>query len=126
MLGGEPGILELVEDAELFLEQERAVEPLVGLLDFAELCELVDGLLLRRLEQRPAGALDPLAGRGVGAFVRVPLVAADLVDRPLGEAHDVEGVEADLGVGEVLADRLLVAAAHVDRDRPDRVLALAE
>ena len=56
----------------------------------------------------------------------VPLVAADLVDRALGEAHDVERVKADLGVGEVLADRLLVAAGHVDRDRVDRVLALAE
>jgi hypothetical protein len=52
---GEPGvevrwcerrIVELVEDAELFLEQERAVERLVGLLDFGEQGELFDRLLL--------------------------------------------------------------------------------
>ena len=29
----------------------------------------------------------------------VPLVAADLVDRALAEADDVERIEADLGVG---------------------------
>ena len=43
-------------------------------------CELADGLALGRLEQRPAGALDPAAGRRVGALVGVPFVAADLVD----------------------------------------------
>jgi hypothetical protein len=32
----------------------------------------------------------------------------------------VERVEADLGVRDVLADRLLVAAAHVNRDGADR------
>jgi len=35
-------------------------------------------------------------------------------------------VKRDLGVGERGADRLLVAAGHVDRDRADRALALAE
>jgi hypothetical protein len=35
----------------------------------------------------------------------------------------VEGVKADLGVGDGVADGALVLAAHVDRDRADRVLA---
>src|SRR5205814_3549613 len=35
--GRERGVLELVEKPEFFLEQERAVERLVGLLDLAEL-----------------------------------------------------------------------------------------
>jgi len=38
----------------------------------------------------------------------------------------LEWVERDLRVGEVLADRFLVAAAHVDRDRADRALAISE
>jgi hypothetical protein len=38
----------------------------------------------------------------------------------------VEGVDADLGLGHGIADGLLVAARHVDRDGPDRALALAE
>jgi hypothetical protein len=62
----------------------------------------------------------------VRALVRVPLVAADLVDGALREPHDVEGVEADLGLRDAVADRLLVATGHVDRDRPDRLRALAE
>ena len=36
------------------------------------------------------------------------------------------GIKADLGVGDGGADGALVLAAHVDRDRPDRVLAVAE
>ena len=39
---------------------------------------------------------------GVGAFVGVSLVAADLVDRALCEADDVEGVKADLGLRGVV------------------------
>ena len=105
MLGREGGIVELVEQAELLFEQEGSVERLVGLLDVGEQRELGERLLVGRLEQRPAGALDPAAGLGVRALVRVPFVAADLVDRALGEADDVERVEADLG----LRDRLAVA-----------------
>ena len=56
----------------------------------------------------------------------VPLVAADLVDGALGEADDVKRVKADVRLRDGLADGLLLAAAHVDRDRPDRVAALAE
>ena len=84
--------------------------------------ELIDRLLLKDFQQRPAGALDPLPGGGVGAFVGLPFVAADLVNRSLTETHHVEGVKADLGVGDVLPDRLLVAAGHVDRDRRIEVL----
>src|SRR5215213_7915464 len=58
-----------------------AVERAVGLLDFPEGGELSDRLSFGRFEQRPAGALDPAPGRGMGAFVGVPFVAADLVGR---------------------------------------------
>jgi hypothetical protein len=54
-------IVESVEQAELFLQEEGAVEPAVGLLDVGEDRELFGGLALGRLEQRPARALDPLA-----------------------------------------------------------------
>ena len=49
--GASRGSLELVEQAELFLEQEGAVERAVGLRDFAEQRELSDALLLRGLQQ---------------------------------------------------------------------------
>jgi len=96
------------------------------LRDLAEQRELRDRLFLGRLEQRPARALDPAALRGVGALVDVPFVAPDLVDGALPKPDDVEGIEADLGVGDVGADRFLIAAGHVDRDRPDRAPAVAE
>ena len=51
---------------------------------------------------------------------------SDLVDRALREAHDMEGVKADLGVGDRVLDRLLVAAGHVERHGLDRVLAVPE
>jgi hypothetical protein len=63
----EGGVVEVVEQPEFLFEQERAVERLVGLLDFVELGELVDRLLLGTLQQRPAGAFDPFPRRGVGA-----------------------------------------------------------
>ncbi len=56
----------------------------------------------------------------------VSLVATDLVHCALAEAHDVEGVKADVGVRDRCVDRLLVAAGQIDRDRPDRRLAVAE
>jgi hypothetical protein len=58
--------------------------------------------------------------------VGVPLVATDLVDGALREPHDVKRVKRNLGLWGVVADCLLIAAAHVDRDRPDRVAPLAE
>ena len=118
--------LELVGQPELLLEQERTVEGAVGLLYFGEQLELLGFLFGGRLQQRPAGALDPSSLGCVGALVSVPLITADLVDGTLGEAHDVEGVERDLGLRDALADRLLLAAGHVDRDCTDRALALAE
>ncbi len=103
---GEPGVQvsgrqcrvgQVVEQPQLLAQQERAVEPPVVVLDFPEGGELADGLAFGRLEQRPAGALDPAAGRGVRALVEVPFVAADLIGGARSEPADVEGVEADLG-----------------------------
>ncbi len=75
------------------------------------------------LIQRPLPALALALG--------VPLGAADVVNGAPGELHHVKGIEADLGVealvvGGGLADRLLIAAVHVDRDRPDRPAVVAE
>jgi hypothetical protein len=47
--GRERGVVELGEQPELFLEQERAVERLVGFAGPRRVCELVDRLLLRAL-----------------------------------------------------------------------------
>jgi len=44
-------VVEVVEQPQLLFEQERAVERPVGLLDLAELGELIDRLLLRGLQQ---------------------------------------------------------------------------
>ena len=65
--GASAGSGEVVEQPELFAQQERAVERAVGLLDLVERGELADRLAFGRLEQRPAGALDPAAGRGVAS-----------------------------------------------------------
>jgi hypothetical protein len=83
----------VVEQPQLLAQQEGAVEPPVVVLDFRERGELADGLAFGRLEQRPAGALDPAAGRGVRALVRVPFVAADLVGGARSEPADVERVK---------------------------------
>src|SRR5215217_5258058 len=132
---GQPGVQvrgrqcrvgQVVEQPEFLAQQEGAVEPPVVVLDFPEGGELADGLAFGRLEQRPAGALDPAAGRGVRALVEVPFVAADLVGGARSEPADVERVKADLGLWDGGADGALVLAAHVDRDRPDRVLARPE
>ena len=119
-------VVEVVEQPQLFAQQEGAVELAVVVLDFPERGELADGLVLGRLEQRPARALDPAAGLGVRALVGVSFVAADLVGRARAEADDVERVKADLGLRHRGADRALILAAHVDRDRADRVAAVAE
>jgi hypothetical protein len=62
-----------------------------------------------------ACALDPAAGHGARTVVGVPLVAAGLVGRP-----------ADRRACDRLADRALIVAAHVQRDRPDRGAAVAK
>src|SRR4051812_16337116 len=87
--GGELGVGQVVEQPELFAQQEGAVEALVDLADLVQRGELADGLVFGRFEQRPAGALDPAAMRGSGALVSVPFIAADLVDGAGAEAVDV-------------------------------------
>ncbi len=124
--GRERSVLEVVEQPQLLAQQERAVESAVGVADLVQGRELADGLTFGGLEQRPAGALDPAPGGGVGALVGVSFVAANLVGRAAGEPADVERVKADLGVGDRGANRALVLAAHVDQDRTDRVAAVAE
>jgi hypothetical protein len=74
-------VVEVVEQSQLFAQQEGAIELAVGLLDLPERGELADGLAFRGFEQRPSGVLDPAAGGGVRALVGVPFIAADLVGR---------------------------------------------
>ena len=124
--GRQARVVDVVEQPELFAQQEGAVEPPVLALDFPQRGELSDGLAFGRFQQRPAGALDPAAGRSVRALVGVSFVAADLIGRAACEPDDVERIEADLGLWGGGADRALVLAARVDRDRPDRGLARAE
>ena len=81
----------------------------VGLL----FCELV-GLF----EQRPARVLEALGGILVAEGAQlVPVVAADLIQRLVGELHHVVGVDADHRLRRVVAGGLRVAGAHVQRDR---------
>ena len=91
MGGCQAGVVEPVEQAQLVVEQEGAVEAAVGVLDLAEAGELLGALALGRLEQRPAGGLDPPAGGGVRALVGVPLLAADLIGRPGSQAQTWKG-----------------------------------
>jgi len=67
------GIVQVVEQPQLLLEQERPKEATVGERDLAERGELGDRLALGGLEQRPAHALDPLAARGLRLALGVPL-----------------------------------------------------
>jgi hypothetical protein len=93
----ERGALGLVDQPELLLQKESAVERAVGLLDFDQQLEVLGALLLRRLQQRLARALDPAALGRVRALVRVALIAADLVHRVLGQADHMKRIEGDLG-----------------------------
>jgi hypothetical protein len=96
--GRERGVLEVVEQPQLVVEQEGAVQALGALVDLAEGAELVQVLAVGCLQQRPARVFDPAAGRGVRALMGVPFVAADLVDGVGADPDDVEGVKTDLGV----------------------------
>jgi hypothetical protein len=49
------GVFELVEQAQLLLEQERAVERLVGVLDLVQPRELLDALFGRRPSAATSG-----------------------------------------------------------------------
>jgi hypothetical protein len=75
-------------------------------------------------EQRPARVLKP-PGRGLvaGAAQLVPVVTADLVERPVAQGDHVIRVDRDDRVGGVLAGALGIARAHVERDHFDRVRA---
>jgi hypothetical protein len=131
VLGRTVGVGQVVEQPQLFLEQERAVEPLVGRRDCGQASELLRGLSFGSLEQRPTGVLDPPSAFGLALAVLVPAGAADVVHGAAGELAYVEGIEHDLGAELLVAlgdrgDRILVAGGHVDRDRLDRVASLAE
>jgi hypothetical protein len=100
---GEGAVLEVVEQSQLLLEQDGAVEALVRALDLVQGGELFCGLALERLEQRPFDALDPAATARRALAGGVPLGAADLVDGA------VQPVGSDL--------RSMLIESHYDRHR---------
>ena len=116
-LGGLGG-REPVDLAQLLFEQVGAEERPVGLLDPRELGLLAGGEVLGVLPEREAGVLELARERGQAFAARlVPDLAADLVERLGRELHDVERVEAQLGVGAALGDRPGDPGGHVARDQ---------
>jgi hypothetical protein len=75
VFGGLAGVGEVVEQPELFLEQERSVEPLVGEGDLGQAGELRLALALGSFQQRPADVLDPSSAVGLALGVLVPVGA---------------------------------------------------
>jgi hypothetical protein len=70
------------------------------------------------LQQRPASVFEALgSGRLIAVAQRVPVAAADLVERAVGERDDVIGVDADDRLRRVLSRAACVAGSHVQRDR---------
>ena len=89
-----------------------------GGLDPGEGGRLLVAELLGLLEQRPPGVLEALGGVLVTEGAQfVPVAAADLVQRLVGQLHNVIGIDADGRLRGVLAHRLGVAAGHVHRHR---------
>jgi len=92
-----------------------------------ERVELGVGEVVGVLEQRPAAAFELLGGVFVAGLAElVPVLAADFVKRLGSELHDVKVVDADDGLGGVLADRFGVPAGHVHRDRGEHRGALPD
>jgi len=111
---------ELVDLAQLLLEQVRAVHAGVGLLDRGELRRLAVGEVLRVLPDREPGAFELAGELDVALAARlVPDLATNVVERLGGEHHDVERVDASDGVGNAFGDRTRDPRGHVGRHQFD-------
>ena len=87
------------------LERVGAPHLAAGGLEPGEGDRLLVGELLGLFEQRPAGVLEALGGVLVAEGAQlVPVAAADVVQRLVGQLHHVVGVDAHGGVWGVLAD----------------------
>ena len=105
--------------ADGFLEFVGAPDLAAGGSDPREGGGLRVGQLLGPLEHAPAGVLEALCRLYVtGAAQLVPVRAADLVQRLVGELHHVIWIDANDRSRRVLAGRGGVPVAHVQRDRP--------
>jgi hypothetical protein len=114
------GRWEAVDLTELFFQEVRAIEALVGLLDVGELDLLAGGEVLGVFPQREPRALEVLCdGDFAAAPGLVPDLAADLVQRVGRQRNDVEGVHAAHRVGEAVGDRASDPARHVARHQFD-------
>jgi hypothetical protein len=113
--GGEP-----VDLSQLLLEQVRAIQPGVRLLDARELRLLAVGEVLRVLPDREPGAFELAGEREVPLSSRlVPHLAANLVERLGGEHHDMKRVHAPDRVRAPLRDRPGDPGGHVRGDQLD-------
>ena len=125
--GARRRVVEVVEQPELLAQQEGAVEAGVGLLDLAE-----GGRAGRGSGARAPSSSDqrvPLTQRPVAVCERSWAFHSSRrtwsVAR-LARRQTWNGSKQISACGIAGADRALILAAHVDRDRPDRAPALAE
>ena len=104
----------LEDPTDGFLERVGAPHLAPGGLDPGERGGLLVGQLVGLFEQRPAGVLEALGGVLVADRAQlVPVAAADLVQRLVGQLHDVIRVDADDRLRGAGANRFRVARTHV-------------
>ena len=90
---------DVVDLAQLLLEEVRAVDWCVQFLDERELRLLAAGQVLGVLPEREPGSLEVFGELLIAAFARlVPDCAADIVERVGRGFDDMERVQADEGV----------------------------
>jgi hypothetical protein len=105
---------ELVDLAQLFLEQVRAIQVGVGLLDRGELRGLAVGEIFGVLSDREPGAFELAGELQVALAPRlVPDLAADVVQRLCREHHDMKRIHAADRVGDPFGDRPRDPGGHV-------------
>jgi len=103
-----------VEVHEVVLEQHRPVELAVGADLLFEHLLVFRGPTLRGFQHRKAGVAQIAPGLGIGVASKLP---ADLGDRVVEMAHDVEAVENDARLRCLLAQHDQVRLPHVGADR---------
>jgi hypothetical protein len=114
------GALELEHQPQFLLEQIGPVQSAVNVGDAGEGAALADGEVFWVLPQREPGTLE-LSGqcRLAAAAGGVPGLAADLVQRVGGPADDVEGVQAQHGLGAAAGERVGDPGGRIRADQAE-------